>query len=520
VCTGAEIIVGDAESAASLAPGVPGSDIQGLDEGATPGAVPTPTGAVEPSQTTPTPEAGIGLRLVNADVAREISEDAVVTEGNVRRLKGQLALKVSSRMDASLLLETEPAIELLFESKLTDRRGFHLIIVRVPEENLESNLLAFQALPGVDRVGKHTLLELAAVPNDPGWSSQLDRGLRLMNLPRAWDVTRGRPSVRVAVIDSGVNPQPDMFTQLDPGYNVIANSTNTADDISGYGHGTRVASIIAATSNNGSGIAGIASNVRIVPVKACYPSPFNSEVPECTGPLVEEALIWVQNQPNIDVVNMSLGGPSDQGAYIDDEIEFLDHNGVIVVASSGNAGDDDVYWPARVEKVVAVGGTYPDGSRHPYSNYGSDLDVAAPILAWALTKFGFPAEFCCTSASAPMIAGLAALFKSETIVELSSPREFVGALAYGGSEWNQYTGRGVPDAFQVLRDNGCFRTDFNNDREVGVVDQQIIASRYGQYIFSPLYNIRFDIEPKFPDYDIDIKDLQWTFGRDGMHCPT
>jgi len=218
---------------------------------------------------------------------------------------------------------------------------------------------------------------------------------RALGASPCWDVTRGSASVRVAVIDGGVTAVPDLYTQLDQGFNAIDNfSTDTSDEGPLTGHGTQVASIIAATSNNSAAIAGIASGLRIVPVKACFPQSGILNCPE--GPL-GNAFQWVANQGDIDVVNASIGGDEDTG--FSDILLQLDRDHVIMVVAAGNAGltAGGVQSPARDPHAIAVGGATLYGTRHPESSYGPELDVAAPHLTRAVNRYGYVEEFKGTS---------------------------------------------------------------------------------------------------------------------------
>lgn len=296
---------------------------------------------------TPTPE--YPALIPSEDPIAEIFAARVITEASgAKRLEGQFYLIARPGFELGDLKGELPEIELIM--KVESRRGGTISLVgRVPEARLADAILLLRARPGVIAVAKHGLFQPTDFPNDPYFPAQQALGLSLLNLPAAWDLTEGISSVRVAVLDSGVNPAPDLFPQLDTGINFVAipPSTNTADFT---GHGTSVASVIGATRGNGTHIAGVAPGARIVPVTVCG-------LFDCPGILVERGLEWVWDQGNIQVVNISLG-ITDQQSPISYYIDLLTTEGVIVVASAGNQGDSELPFPASNDDVVSVGGSY------------------------------------------------------------------------------------------------------------------------------------------------------------------
>ncbi len=247
---------------------------------------------------------------------------------------------------------------------------------------------------------------------------------------------------------------------------------------------------------------------------------------QCPPPIVSLALNWILTEAiagRIDVVNMSFAGSREDGQdYFFDALHSLD---VRLVASAGNDGASPILYPAREDHVIAVGGVNPNGTRHPDSNYGNDLDVAAPYQTWALDEINAPWYFQGTSASAPVIAGYLALYKSMVFVEFEPG--YTGEIWESrGSPWNSQTGHGVPVVpVNALLDFGCVRHDFDGSGEIDVTDQQLIAYRYGAEPPSQLYDPKYDLEPwvyVWPpqpvDFDIDIQDIQKIFGRDAYTC--
>ncbi|MGE5585551.1 MAG: S8 family peptidase [Bacillota bacterium] len=242
------------------------------------------------------------------------------------------------------------------------------------------------------------------VPNDPYYPRQW--APEAMSLPYAWDFTTGSSSVIVAVIDTGVQTDhPDLAGHITAGYDFY-NRTTYVRDISG--HGTHVAGIIGALTNNGVGMAGINWNVRIMPLKVADDS--GSGYLDLS--MIIEALRYAADH-GANVVNMSFqigDATTGEDPFMDQAIEYAYNKGVTIVAAAGNDGEPWVAYPARDPRVIAVGAVGPDLARATWSNYGSEVDVVAPgadiLSTWPTNSF---ANASGTSMATPHVAGLAAL---------------------------------------------------------------------------------------------------------------
>ncbi len=242
------------------------------------------------------------------------------------------------------------------------------------------------------------------VPNDPYYPRQW--GPEAMSLPYAWDFTTGSSSVIVAVIDTGVQiNHPDLAGHITAGYDFY-NRTTYVRDING--HGTHVAGIIGAVTNNGVGMAGINWNVRIMPLKVTDDS--GSGYLDLS--MIIEALRYAADH-GANVVNMSFqigDAYTGEDVFMDQAIEYAYNKGVTMVAAAGNDGEPWVAYPARDPRVIAVGAVGPDLARATWSNYGSEVDVVAPgadiLSTWPTNSF---ANASGTSMATPHVAGLAAL---------------------------------------------------------------------------------------------------------------
>jgi thermitase len=274
-------------------------------------------------------------------------------------------------------------------------------------------ILAAKKLPFVAGVEKNATRKYFAMPNDPMANQQWH--LNKVMLPGAWDNTTGSTNVKIAIIDSGVQMNhPDLMANLDPGWDTVDND-NDPTDSDNVGHGTHVAGIAAASTNNGIGIAGAGYDCRIIPVRAGGTFLFTSDV--------IEAIIWATDN-DADVINMSLGGfastPAEQSACT-----YAINNGVLVVAAAGNHGGTQKSYPAAYPGVMAVANSTTDDSRNPGSAFGNWVHVAAPgtnILSTMLNSTY--EENTGTSMASPLVAGIAALVDAKSNETMSVTQLF------------------------------------------------------------------------------------------------
>lgn len=250
-------------------------------------------------------------------------------------------------------------------------------------------------------------------PNDPDFDKQWN--LKSINVQEAWKVTKGK-GITVAVIDTGVTRIKDLSkTEFVPGYDFV-NKREQADDDNG--HGTHVAGTIAQSTNNGYGVAGVAYEAKIMPLKVLSASGGG------TVANIAEAIRFAADN-GADVINMSLGGGG-ASQLMQDAIDYAYNKGVMIVAAAGNSGRNAAEYPGRYAHVMAVSATDASSSKAPYSNYGAGVDIAAPggntregksggILQETINRRtgGSSFEyFQGTSMASPHVAGVAAAVKA------------------------------------------------------------------------------------------------------------
>lgn len=230
--------------------------------------------------------------------------------------------------------------------------------------------------PGVEFAEPNYIARAFFTPNDQYYQYQWNFSKELLDMERVWDMATGK-GVKVAVVDTGIAYEnyksfakaPDLEnTIFTAGFNAIANSSHANDD---NGHGTHVTGTIAQSTNNNLGLAGMAFNASVIPVKALDRNGSG------TYSDIAEGIIWAANN-GANVINLSLGGPySSQTLY--NAIKYANSKDVTIVAASGNDGARSVSYPAAYnDYVIAVGATGYDKSVTSYSNQGSSLDLVAP----------------------------------------------------------------------------------------------------------------------------------------------
>lgn len=292
-------------------------------------------------------------------------------------------------------------------------------------------------------------------PNDPLWGDQY--GPELIHAPEAWQQEKGRDGVTVAVLDTGVDAShEDLLETCTP------HCAQAPYDV--YGHGSHVAGIIAAETNNEAGIAGLAQ-VDTMAVKAL------SDAGSTWWSQVAVAIVDA-TVAGADVISMSLGGDCDFVVRLCPDVEaavdFAWDNGVVIVAASGNSGyEDEVFEPASMDHVVAVGAVDETKSRAGFSNGGDTLDLVAPgvsilssVPPGSLLTVFCPSQalgyaYCSgTSMAAPHVSGVAALVLShcpdqtnaEVVDTLNATAEDLGT-----SGWDNLYGHGLVRADNAVQ---------------------------------------------------------------------
>ncbi len=251
------------------------------------------------------------------------------------------------------------------------------------QDQLQQLIQQFENQPEVRYAEPNYSYQIASIkyPDDTYYSYQWN--YPQIRLPQAWNSITGSESVRIAVLDTGIDSEhPDLAGQIveNDGYNFT--DDGDSDDFSDKaGHGTHVAGIIAAATNNNQGVAGTIWQSSLVPVKVMSNSSgrwndIAKGIRYAAG-LLEDTEI---SEP-VDIINLSLGGEGGSNA-VEEAVQDASQAGVILVAAAGNDADDFLLYPAAYDEVISVGAVdynYPEEPKLAhYSNYSFELDILAP----------------------------------------------------------------------------------------------------------------------------------------------
>ena len=318
-------------------------------------------------------------------------------------------------------------------------------VVTVPAAKKKTALALLQRQPTVTYAQTDGLVHMDSLTIDDTYLNSSAWQLANPHFADAWSLTTGSPSVIVAVLDTGVQPNQQDLGTLVPGYDFVNNDSSPADD---EGHGTAVAGIIAAQGNNGQGVAGVCWGCRIMPVKVLGSNGYG------TWSAVASGIVWATDH-GANVINMSLGSTSSDQTTAD-AIAYAEAHGVVVVAAAGNDRDSVLHYPADYPGVISVGAVDQTGTRYSWSDFGSWVQVDAPgcTFTTALGSKLYLSNFCGTSASAPFVSGLAGLALSyRPSATASDVANAIEQSAHLGS--NQNSVYGLVDGAATLRALGA-----------------------------------------------------------------
>jgi thermitase len=270
-------------------------------------------------------------------------------------------------------------------------------VVTVPKGQEKAKAKAYSANAKVAYAEPDFVAQAMGNPDDSGFVNQWD--MAKIQTPEAWDVTTGSPTITIAILDTGVDlDHPDLANKIIS--NIKFSNSATTDDV--YGHGTHVAGIAAAMTNNGIGVAGLGYSCSIVNVKVLDDNGMGAYSWIVSG------IIWAADN-GADIINLSLGAPYASSA-LEDAVNYAWGKGVVIVAAAGNNGDTTPMYPAYYTNCIAVAATDANDARASWSNYGDWVDVAAPgVSIYSTLKDNSYGYLSGTSMASPHIAGLAAL---------------------------------------------------------------------------------------------------------------
>ncbi|HDZ58987.1 MAG TPA: hypothetical protein ENH47_02815, partial [Ignavibacteriales bacterium] len=370
----------------------------------------------------------------------------IINKGNVNYLSNIVVVKLTERpivnLDGSVQL-MQPLVSYLegyginsviavFPNKAPDESGFDRIVIINYESDSDPFFVSskISELREIEWAEPKFVYELVYTPNDPSFGSQWN--LSKIKATLAWDITKGDTNIVIGIVDTGVDwDHPDLGANIWMNWDEIPNNgidddnNGFVDDIRGWDfgglhgtpdnnpmedrpdHGTHVAGISSAVTDNGVGIASIGFNSKIMAVK--------TTIDDRRGPNGSPYIIFgfegitYAADNGAKVINCSWGGGG-YSIFGQETIEYAISKGALIVCAAGNNNSSGAFYPAWYDGVLSVASTTSGDSKSGFSNYGTAVDVSAPgsgiYSTWMNNTY---ATLSGTSMASPLAAGLAAL---------------------------------------------------------------------------------------------------------------
>jgi thermitase len=279
------------------------------------------------------------------------------------------------------------------------KTGVHIVELP-PNADEKASVAALRASKEIDFAEVDRILTPQSItPNDYYYFIGYQWGLSKISAPGAWSITTGSSNIVIAVIDSGVDStQPDLQGRLVAGWNIFDNNANTADVGS---HGTSVAGIVGASTNNGIGVAGVCWTCMIMPVRVTGPDQ------SVTYSNIAAGITWAADH-GARVANVAF--VVDNSSTVTVAAQYMQSKGGVVTVAAGDYGwaDTNPINPS----MITVGATDQNDAIYSWSNRGSDIVLVAPGQAETTLPFGMYQSVGGTSISSPFVAGVAGLMLS------------------------------------------------------------------------------------------------------------
>jgi subtilisin family serine protease len=265
-----------------------------------------------------------------------------------------------------------------------------------------------RSLPLMEMVEQVPVFHTSYVPNDLN-SNQY--GLLKISAEPAWSISRGSASIVLAIVDNAIlSTHQDLAANMVAGYDVADNDNNTAPPAgfisSEWNHGTHTSGIASAVTDNGTGIASIGFNTKLMPIKCTPDSNKNGDLIMYADEGISYAM-----RSGAKIISMSFG--SYQSSLTEQIlINTAINQGIVMVAAAGNSDTNTLFYPASYTGVISVGATDQNDMKASFSNYGSRIDVMAPgvnIYSTIATSASAYTSYSGTSMACPLVAGLAGL---------------------------------------------------------------------------------------------------------------
>ena len=313
--------------------------------------------------------------------------------------------------------------------------GINVRVIQLPPQASEKAVEALLKRNKHLKFAERDMLVKPSTTNDPyyanGWH------LPKIGTPTAWQTSSGR-NVVIAILDSGVDPDhPDLVSKLVPGWNTYNNNADTADV---YGHGTKVAGAAAAATNNSVGVAAVAADALLMPMRVTGTDGWASYS------AIASALTWASDR-GARVANVSFYAV-ESSSSARSAAQYMKNKGGLVITAAGNYGVEETIAPS--DTMITVSATDSNDNKASWSSYGSFVDVAAPGTSiYSTVNGGGYGSVSGTSFSSPITAGVVALMMSANPALTPADLEkalYSSAVDLGTAGFDKYFGNGRVDA--------------------------------------------------------------------------
>ena len=308
--------------------------------------------------------------------------------------------------------------------------------------SLDEAALQYRADPRVRYAEPDFVVRTSELPNDPRFGQQW--GMARIQAPAAWDVTHGSSTRTIAILDCGIFDEtstvlapdgvaghPDLRGKVVQRQDFSGSTTGTDDYCN---HGTHVAGIAAASTNNGIGVAGVGYDTRLLSGKVL------DDTGSGSSSTVVNGITWATDH-GATVINLSLGGAGACPSVMQDAVNYAWSQGVVVVAAAGNDATNGVDWPANCSYALAVAASDATDARATFSNYGTAIPLTAPgVNILSTSNTGDYVSFSGTSMATPHVSGVVALvattsFASSAQAIINRIESTADPVAGTGTSW-------------------------------------------------------------------------------------
>ncbi len=401
----------------------------------------------------------VALGAASAQTTSPLSTQSITIAGSPTNIRpGHVLVRFKATAGQDVLNQLNTA----FGAKLVGTiREIGVMHLQAPPERTLRLVAHLRNRPDVEFAEFDSVAQAILQPNDPYYSSALSSshsgsvdqwGPPAVSAPTAWNSTLGDRNIVIAIVDTGVDDtHPDLAPKIVGEYSYVGKG-KTKD---GFGHGTHVAGIAAAATNNHIGIAGMCPNCGILSVKVLNDqgSGYMSDV--------ASGIAYAASQ-GARVINLSLGG-ANRTETLHAALDYALAHNALPVCAMGNNGASFALEPAYWHDCLSVIATDQNGARASFSNYGVKADVAAPGVAIlstmptypvTLNSYGYYENYDAlsgTSMATPMVSGIAGLVLSKnpnlTALQL---RGILEASAGDGTSWTPALAFGIVDASKAV----------------------------------------------------------------------